>query len=392
MSHLMNTYGRLPVAFDHGQGVWLWDKKGTKYLDALGGIAVNSVGHAHPRLVNAIADQASKLIHCSNYFEIELQEQVAEKLLAHSDLSAAFFCNSGMEANECAIKIARKFGHSKNIDQPRIIVLKHAFHGRSIATLSASGNPAVRADFAPYVEDFLIIDENDIEAITKLAETRTDIVAVMFEPVIGEGGVIPIEVNVIKAIREICDKNDWLMICDEVQCGLGRTGKWFGFQWAEVKPDVVTMAKGLAGGVPVGAVLVGDKANILQPGNHGTTFGGNPLAMRAALEVLSIIEDENLVEHAAQVGKKLKKDLSKSLNGFSGVLQIRGKGLMLGIMLDRDAHDILLPGLKAGLTFSVTAGNVIRLVPPLIITDAEIDELVKRITPVIRSFLAQPKI
>ncbi len=392
MSHLMNTYGRLPVAFDHGQGVWLWDKKGNKYLDALGGIAVNSVGHAHPRLVNAIADQASKLIHCSNYFEIELQEQVAEKLLAHSDLSAAFFCNSGMEANECAIKIARKFGHSKNIDQPRIIVLKHAFHGRSIATLSASGNPAVRADFAPYVEDFLIIDENDIEAITKLAETRTDIVAVMFEPVIGEGGVIPIEVNVIKAIREICDKNDWLMICDEVQCGLGRTGKWFGFQWAEVKPDVVTMAKGLAGGVPVGAVLVGDKANILQPGNHGTTFGGNPLAMRAALEVLSIIEDENLVEHAAQVGKKLKKDLSKSLNGFSGVLQIRGKGLMLGIMLDRDAHDILLPGLKAGLTFSVTAGNVIRLVPPLIITDAEIDELVKRITPVIRSFLAQPKI
>ncbi len=392
MSHLMNTYGRLPVAFDHGQGVWLWDKKGNKYLDALGGIAVNSVGHAHPRLVNAIADQASKLIHCSNYFEIELQEQVAEKLLAHSDLSAAFFCNSGMEANECAIKIARKFGHSKNIDQPRIIVLKHAFHGRSIATLSASGNPSVRADFAPYLEDFIIVDENNVEAITSLAETRKDIVAVMFEPVIGEGGVIPIEVNVIKAIREICYRNDWLMICDEVQCGLGRTGKWFGFQWAEVKPDVVTMAKGLAGGVPVGAVLVGDKANILQPGNHGTTFGGNPLAMRAALEVLSIIEEEDLVEHAAQAGKKLKKDLSKSLNGFTGVLQIRGKGLMLGIMLDRDAHDILLSGLKAGLTFSVTAGNVIRLVPPLIITDAEIDELVKRITPVIRSFLAQPKI
>lgn len=392
MTHLMNTYGRLPVCFDHGQGVWLWDKNGNKYLDALAGIAVNVVGHAHPRLVSAISDQASKLIHCSNYFTIDLQEKVAEKLVEHSRLQAAFFCNSGLEANECAIKIARKFGHKKNIDVPNIIVLKHAFHGRSIATLSATGNPSVREDFSPYTEGFIVIEEGDIGRVKELAEANKNIVAVMFEPIIGEGGVIPLDLNFIKEVREVCNQNDWLMICDEIQCGLGRSGRWFAHQWAEVKPDIMTLAKGLAGGVPVGAVVVSEKANILRPGNHGSTFGGNPLAMRAALETLSIIEDEKLVENAFEVGKKLKKALSKSMNGFSGVLEIRGKGLMLGIVLDRDAHDILEPGLKAGLTFSVTAGNVIRLVPPLTLTEAEADELVKRITPLVRSFLAQPKI
>ncbi len=392
MTHLMNTYGRLPVCFDHGQGVWLWDKNGNKYLDALAGIAVNVVGHAHPRLVSAISDQASKLIHCSNYFTIDLQEKVAEKLVEHSGLQAAFFCNSGLEANECAIKIARKFGHKKNIDVPNIIVLKHAFHGRSIATLSATGNPSVREDFSPYTEGFIVIEEGDIGRVKELAEANKNIVAVMFEPIIGEGGVIPLDLNFIKEVREVCNQNDWLMICDEIQCGLGRSGRWFAHQWAEVKPDIMTLAKGLAGGVPVGAVVVSEKANILRPGNHGSTFGGNPLAMRAALETLSIIEDEKLVENAFEVGKKLKKALSKSMNGFSGVLEIRGKGLMLGIVLDRDAHDILEPGLKAGLTFSVTAGNVIRLVPPLTLTEAEADELVKRITPLVRSFLAQPKI
>lgn len=333
MSHLMNNYGRLPVSFDHGQGVWLWDKEGHKYLDALAGIAVNSVGHAHPRLVRAIADQASKLIHCSNYFNIDLQEQVAEKLVEHSGLEAVFFCNSGLEANECAIKIARKFGHAKGIEVPNIIVLKHAFHGRSIATLSATGNPSVREDFSPYTEGFIFVDESDLDGIRKIVEENKNVVAIFFEPILGEGG-----------------------------------------------------------GVPVGAVVVSKKANIFKPGNHGSTFGGNPLAMRAALETLSIIEDEKLVENALEVGKKLKKALSKSLNGFPGVRGIRGKGLMLGIVLDRDAHDILELGLKAGLTFSVTAGNVIRLVPALTITEAEADELVKRITPVIRSFLAQPKI
>lgn len=392
MSYLMNNYGRLPISFDHGQGVWLWDKEGNKYLDALAGIAVNSVGHAHPRLVRAISDQAAKLIHCSNYFNIDLQEQVAEKLVEHSGLDAVFFCNSGLEANECAIKIARKFGHLKGIDVPHIIVMKHAFHGRSIATLSATGNPSVKADFSPYTEGFIPVEEGNLEEVEKIVKEDKNVVAILFEPILGEGGVIPLELSYMRGLRELCDQNDILMMCDEIQSGVGRSGKWFAHQWAEVKPDVMTLAKGLAGGVPVGAVVVSEKANILKPGNHGSTFGGNPLAMRAALETLSIIEEEKLVDNAFEVGKKLKKALSKSLNGFSGVLEIRGKGLMLGIVLDRDAHDILEPALKAGLTFSVTAGNVIRLVPPLILTEAEADEIVKRITPVIRAFLALPKI
>lgn len=392
MSHLMNNYGRLPISFDHGQGVWLWDKEGNKYLDALAGIAVNSVGHAHPRLARAISDQAAKLIHCSNYFTIDLQEQVAEKLVEHSGLDAVFFCNSGLEANECAIKIARKFGHLKGIDVPHIIVMKHAFHGRSIATLSATGNPAVKADFSPYTEGFIPVEEGNLEEVERIVKKDKNVVAILFEPILGEGGVIPLELSYMRALRELCDQNDILMMCDEIQSGVGRSGKWFAHQWAEVKPDVMTLAKGLAGGVPVGAVVVSEKANILKPGNHGSTFGGNPLAMRAALETLSIIEEEKLVDNAFEVGRKLKKALSKSLNGFSGVLEIRGKGLMLGIVLDRDAHDILEPALKAGLTFSVTAGNVIRLVPPLILTEAEADEIVKRITPVIRAFLALPKI
>lgn len=392
MSHLMNNYGRLPISFDHGQGVWLWDKEGNKYLDALAGIAVNSVGHAHPRLVRAISDQAAKLIHCSNYFNIDLQEQVAEKLVEHSGLDAVFFCNSGLEANECAIKIARKFGHLKGIDVPHIIVMKHAFHGRSIATLSATGNPSVKADFSPYTEGFIPVEEGNLEEVEKIVKEDKNVVAILFEPILGEGGVIPLELSYMRGLRELCDQNDILMMCDEIQSGVGRSGKWFAHQWAEVKPDVMTLAKGLAGGVPVGAVVVSEKANILKPGNHGSTFGGNPLAMRAALETLSIIEEDKLVDNAFEVGKKLKKALSKSLNGFSGVLEIRGKGLMLGIVLDRDAHDILEPALKAGLTFSVTAGNVIRLVPPLILTEAEADEIVKRITPVIRAFLALPKI
>lgn len=392
MTHLLNTYGRLPVTFDHGQGSWLWDTEGNKYLDALAGIAVNSVGHAHPRLVRAIADQASKLIHCSNYFQMPLQEAVAEKLVQHSGLSAAFFCNSGLEANECAIKIARKYGHDKGIDVPHIIVMNHAFHGRSIATLSATGNPSVRQGFSPYTEGFIFVDEHDVQAVRKLVEEDKNIVAVLFEPIQGEGGVIPMDITVMQELRKICDENDLLLMVDEIQCGLGRSGKWFAYQWADIQPDVMSLAKGLAGGVPVGAVVVGEKAkDVLKPGNHGTTFGGNPLAMRAALEVLSIIEDENLVENAFNVGKKLKKGLSKSLNGFSGVLEIRGKGLMLGIVLDRDAHDILEPGLKAGLTFSVTAGNVIRIVPPLNLSEGEADEIIARLTPVIRAYLAQPK-
>lgn len=393
MSHLINTYDRLPVSFSHGQGSWLWDENGMKYLDACAGLGASGVGHAHPRLVRAVADQAAKLIHCSNTYEIPLQEEVAAKLAEHSGLDAAFFCNSGVEANECAIKLARKFGHDKGVETPHIVVMRHAFHGRSIATLSASGTAGVRDGFAPYTDGFIQVPDQDVEAVKALAESDKNIVAVMFEPIQGEGGVIPLELHVMQELRKLCDANGWLLVVDEVQSGMGRTGKWFAHQWADIKPDVMTLANGLAGGVPVGAVVVGEKAaGILEPGSHGSAFGGNPLAMRAALEVIYILEDEKLVEHADEVGRKLKKALSKSLNGFSGVRGIRGFGLMLGVVLDRDAHDLLNAGLAAGVTFSIAADNVIRLTPPLNLSDAEADELVERLTPIIRSFLAAPKL
>ena len=371
MSHLMNNYGRLPISFDHGQGVWLWDKEGNKYLDVLAGIAVNSVGHAHPRLVRAISDQAAKLIHCSNYFNIDLQEQVAEKLVEHSGLDAVFFCNSGLEANECAIKIARKFGHLKGIDVPHIIVMKHAFHGRSIATLSATGNPSVKADFSPYTEGFIPVEEGNLEEVEKIVKEDKNVVAILFEPILGEGGVIPLELSYMRGLRELCDQNDILMMCDEIQSGVGRSGKWFAHQRAEVKPDVMTLAKGLAGGVPVGAVVVSEKANILKPGNHGSTFGGNPVCAAAAQAVLEILDEEALTL-VAEKGDYLRARIEGM--GLDCLGATRGLGLMIGIEVKEGwtNRDLAARLIDNGLLI-LTAGPGLRMLPPLVITKEEMD-------------------
>lgn len=388
-SHLLPIFSPLPICFERGDGLWLTDTEGKRYLDGFAGIAVNGVGHNHPRLVAALKDQVEHLIHCSNYFRIDLQEDVAAKICEKSGMRGCFFCNSGLEANEAAIKLARKYAHLKGITQPRIIVFDHAFHGRSIATLSATANAVVRRDFGPYTPDFVRVPAGDVKTIEKLAETLPGICAVMFEPVQGEGGICVIPDETMRAIRELCDKHDWLMILDEVQTGMGRTGKWFAFQHAGIMPDVMTLAKALGSGVPVGALVCSEKTyGIFTPGNHGSTFGGNPLAMRAAKTTISIMEDEKLVENAAVMGEYLQKEFRKALADVPGFVEVRGRGLMIGIVLDRLAHGCLALGLKHGVLFSVTAGNVIRIVPSLIIARREADELVKRVTAVVREFTA----
>ncbi|MEY3271465.1 MAG: acetylornithine aminotransferase ArgD, partial [Pseudomonadota bacterium] len=306
MPHVMNTYGRLPMALSHGRGCWVWDTEGRRYLDALGGIAVNTLGHAHPKLVPALQDQVARLIHCCNYYQIPLQEQLAAKLCELSGLSAAFFCNSGLEANEGALKIARKFGHDKGIDRPEIIVYERAFHGRSIATLSATGNPKVQKGFEPLVEGFVRVPLNDLDAVEQVAATNPNVVAVFLETIQGEGGINPARWEYLQGLRRICDERGWLLMLDEVQCGIGRTGKWFAHQWAGIRPDVMPLAKGLGSGVPIGAIVTGGKAStVLGPGNHGTTFGGNPLAMRAGVETLRIMEEDGILANAAAVGEVL---------------------------------------------------------------------------------------
>ena len=388
-SHLLPIFSPLPICFERGDGLWLTDTEGKRYLDGFAGIAVNGVGHNHPRLVAALKDQVEHLIHCSNYFRIDLQEDVAAKICEKSGMRGCFFCNSGLEANEAAIKLARKYAHLKGITQPRIIVFDHAFHGRSIATLSATANAVVRRDFGPYTPDFLRVPAGDVKTIEKLAETLPGICAVMFEPVQGEGGICVIPDETMRAIRELCDKHDWLMILDEVQTGMGRTGKWFAFQHAGIKPDVMTLAKALGSGVPVGALVCSEKTyGIFTPGNHGSTFGGNPLAMRAAKTTISIMEDEKLVENAAVMGEYLQNEFRKALADVPGFVEVRGRGLMIGIVLDRLAHGCLALGLKHGVLFSVTAGNVIRIVPSLTIARRDADELVKRVTAVVREFTA----
>ncbi len=388
-SHLLPIFSPLPICFERGDGLWLTDTEGKRYLDGFAGIAVNGVGHNHPRLVAALKDQVEHLIHCSNYFRIDLQEDVAAKICEKSGMRGCFFCNSGLEANEAAIKLARKYAHLKGITQPRIIVFDHAFHGRSIATLSATANAVVRRDFGPYTPDFVRVPAGDIKTIEKLAETLPGICAVMFEPVQGEGGICVIPDETMRAIRELCDKHDWLMILDEVQTGMGRTGKWFAFQHAGIMPDVMTLAKALGSGVPVGALVCSEKTyGIFTPGNHGSTFGGNPLAMRAAKTTISIMEDEKLVENAAVMGEYLQKEFRKALADVPGFVEVRGRGLMIGIVLDRLAHGCLALGLKHGVLFSVTAGNVIRIVPSLTIARRDADELVKRVTAVVREFTA----
>ena len=389
--HVMKTYGRLPVALSHGRGCWVWDTEGKKYLDGLGGIAVNTLGHAHPRLVPALQDQIGKIIHSSNYYLVPLQEQLAAKLCELSGLSNVFFCSTGLEANEAALKIARKFGHDQGIDRPEIVVYEAAFHGRSIATLSATGNPKVQAGFGPLVEGFVRVPLNDVAAIEQVAKTHPNVVAVFLEVIQGEGGVKPATVDYLRAVRRVCDENGWLLMLDEVQCGMGRTGKWFAHQWAGILPDVMPLAKGLGSGVPVGAVVCGPKAaTVLGPGNHGTTFGGNPLAMRAGVETIRIIEEDSLIENALNVGAILKTGLERELAGVQGVVDIRGQGLMLGIELDRPCGDILGLAAQAGLMLSVTADKVIRLVPPLILSADEAAQIVAILCPIIKTFLAQP--
>jgi acetylornithine aminotransferase len=390
MPHVMNTYGRLPFALSHGRGSRVWDTDGREYLDALGGIAVNTLGHAHPQLVAAIADQAGKLIHSSNYYQVPLQETLGALLCERSGLSAAFFCSTGLEANEAAIKIARKYGHDKGVERPEIIVCERAFHGRSLATLSATGNPKIQAGFGPMVEGFVRVPFNDAAAVREIAKTHKSVVAVMLEPVQGEGGINPARNDYLRDLRAVCDEQGWLLILDEVQCGIARTGKWFGYQWAGILPDVMSLAKGLGSGVPVGALVVGERAkNVFGPGNHGSTFGGNPLAMRAAVETIRLIESEGLMKNAEAVGEHLRGALRRELAGVDGVVDIRGEGLMIGVELGKPCSVILNRAADAGLLLSVTADTVIRLVPPLIFTVAEADEVVAKLAPIVKAFLAE---
>ena len=390
--HVMTTYGRLPIALSHGQGVWVWDVNGKKYLDGLGGIAVNTVGHNHPRLVPALQDQLTKLIHTSNYYHVPLQEELAAQLVERSGMTNVFFCNSGLEANEAAIKLARKFGHDKGIENPQIVVYEKAFHGRSIATLSATGNPKIQAGFGPLVEGFIRVPLNDIDALKKATAGNPNVVAVLFETIQGEGGLHQMRWDYLQQVRALCDSSDWLMMVDEIQTGFGRTGKWFAHQWAGITPDVMSLAKGLGSGVPIGAVVAGPKAaNLFQPGNHGTTFGGNPLATRAGVETIRIMEEDKLLDNAATVGAHLKAALQRELGSLPGVKDIRGQGLMLGVELDRPCGELIGLAAEAGLLLSVTADSVIRLVPPLILSAAEADQIVAILTPLVKQLLAGGK-
>lgn len=386
---VMDTYGRLPIALAHGEGCRVWDTEGKVYLDALGGIAVNTLGHAHPKLVPALQAQVATLIHTSNYYQVPLQQQLAAHLVRLSGLTNVFFCNSGLEANEAALKIARKYGHDRGIDRPEVIVYEKAFHGRSIATLSATGNPKVQAGFGPLVEGFVRVPLNDLAALEDVAASHPNVVAVFLETIQGEGGVNPARLDYLQGLRRVCDQHDWLLMLDEVQCGIGRTGKWFAHQWAGIRPDVMPLAKGLGSGVPIGAVVCGPKAaHVLKPGNHGSTFGGNPLAMRAGVETLRIMEEDHLLEHAAAVGAALKAGLQRELAGLPGVVEIRGQGLMLGIELDRPCGVLVGQAAEAGLLISVTADRVVRLVPPLILSADEAAQVVEMLCPLIKQFLA----
>ena len=388
--HVMNTYGRVPIALSHGQGCRVWDVNGKQYLDALGGIAVNTLGHNHPKLVPALQDQLTKLIHTSNYYHIPGQEQLAASLVKLSGMTNVFFCNSGLEANEAALKIARKYGVDKGIAKPEIVVYEKAFHGRSIATMSATGNPKIHTGFGPLVDGFIRVPVNDIEAIKAATEGNPNVVAVFFETIQGEGGVHPMQVDYLQQLRALCNERDWLMMVDEVQCGMGRTGKWFAHQWAGIVPDVMPLAKGLGSGVPIGAIVAGPKAaQVLQPGNHGSTFGGNPLAMRAGNETIRIMEEDGLLDNAATVGAHLMAALQHELGHLPGVKDIRGQGLMIGVELTKPCGVLVGRAAEAGLLISVTADSVIRLVPPLILSTTEADEIVSLLAPLVKALLAE---
>ena len=391
MSPLMQTYARLDLGFARGQGSWLYDDKGDAYLDGLSGIAVNTLGHAHPRFVKDIAEQAATLIHTSNLYQIPLQTQLAQRLVSLSGMTNAFFCNSGLEANEAALKLARLHGHNKGFDRPEVIVFNNSFHGRSIATLSATANPKVHKGFEPLVEGFTHLPLNDLGAIEQTLREKQQVSAIFLESIQGEGGIRPAAVQFLKGLRVIADRYDVLLMLDEVQCGIGRTGRWFAHQWADVTPDVMPLAKGLGSGVPIGAVVAhGKAASLFTPGSHGTTFGGNPLAMRAGLSTLAIIEDEALLENATARGQQIRTALEKAFEGESAISDIRGQGLMIGIELDRPCAEIVKLALAARLLINVTADRVVRLLPPLTLSAPEASELVNRLIPVIKGFLEKP--
>lgn len=386
---IMNTYARLPVTFSHGEGAWLWDEDGNKYLDALSGIAVCGLGHAHPAVTAAISEQAGKLVHSSNLYGIAVQQQLADKLAALSGMEKTFFGNSGAEANEAAIKIARLYGHNNDIAQPNVIVMEGSFHGRTMATLSATGNRKVQAGFEPLVQGFIRVPYNDIEAVKTVAKNTDNVVAILVEPVQGEGGINIPATDYLNGLREICDEQNWLLMLDEIQTGMGRSGKWFAFEHNNIKPDVMTLAKALGNGVPIGACLAAGKAaNVLQPGNHGSTFGGNPLVSAAALAVIDTMQENNLVSRAAQLGTQLIEAFSARLANNEHVIDVRGLGLLIGIELDTPCTELVTAALDNGLLINVTANNVVRLLPPLVLSDAEAELLVDKLCTLIDDFTA----
>ncbi len=385
----MSTYMPLPVAFESGNGVYLKDTEGKEYLDALAGVAVCSLGHSHPEVTEAICDQARTLVHTSNIYQIQHQIELGEKLCKLADMDKVFFGNSGAEANEAAIKLARLYGTKQGIETPNIIVMNGSFHGRTLATLSATGSRKVQAGFSPLVSGFVRVKYNDIEAINAIAKNNSDIVAVLVEPVQGEGGVIVPDADYLDNIRKICDKNNWLMMLDEIQTGTGRTGKWFAHQHSDnAKPDVMTLAKALGNGVPIGACLAAGKASdIFSPGTHGSTFGGNPLATRAALTVLNVLEKSDIIENAATMGGYLIEQFNDALNGVESVVEVRGLGLMVGIELNKDCGELVKQAFENQLLINVTAGKTIRLLPPLILTKEQADTIVGTLTPLIKTFV-----
>ncbi len=391
MSHVMNTYARQPVAFVRGEGVWLWDEEGRKYLDALAGIAVNTLGYAHPKLVAALTRRIeSGVLHTSNLWRIPEQEAAADRIAEITGLDEVFFCNSGLEANEAAIKLARKYGHERGVAEPAIIVMEKAFHGRSLATLSATGSRKVQAGFEPLVSGFVRVPLNDLDAVRHVAENNRNVVAVMVEPIQGEGGINVSRLDYLRGLRELCEKKQWLFISDEVQCGLGRTGKWFVYQHAGFLPDVVPLAKGLGSGVPVGACVVGGRAKgLFKPGNHGSTFGGNPLAMTAVCTTIEVMKEERLLDNSARVGDAMRGALASALGGAAGITEVRGMGLMIGVEFADACGELVKAALDAGLVLNVTVDKVVRMLPPLVMSEAEGREAVSRFVPLARRFLEQ---
>lgn len=387
MSNLMNTYSRLPVTFVKGEGVWLWDDRGERYLDALAGVAVCGLGHCHPRLTRAICEQAGTLIHTSNLYGIQKQERLADRLIELSGMDNAFFCNSGAEANEAAIKLARLHGHNKGISVPTIVVMERSFHGRTMATLTASGNRKVQAGFEPLLSGFVRVPYNSMEAITQVAANNKDVVAVLVEPFQGEGGVNIPEVHYLRKLRDLCDQNGWLLMLDEIQSGIGRSGKWFAFQHSHIMPDVITLAKGLAGGVPIGACLArGTAAEVFKPGNHASTFGGNPLACAAAIETLNVIADANLLDHVTELGNFIRESLRRQLTDVAGVVQIRGQGLIIGIELSVPCVELVQKALEKKLLINVTSDKVVRLLPAFVMQQNEAEQVIDITCSLIREF------